>query len=756
MVQPFLPNEADAFANRQASPEHIDFEILLLGYQGTGVISGCAISEDPITPDLTVDVAIGVVALNGSQIAVSEQLGNIITTGHATLGRVDLVSINSSGTVVITDGTPAAIDVAEAPGVPANSIPLAFVTVPTTDTTIEDEQIGDKRVFIGPSTPDVLTRYVTTVGSDTNDGLSWETAMLTVAFAVDSLPTDGSGGTLRHTGKVFIGAGTFNETVTIEWNADLEIIGNGTGGTAAGAADGTTVIRRDHSGDLFSYDVGVYTDWGHHLRMKSLTLNGNKANHPTVANLVTTLKAGFNTSFQDVMFNQSSGYGIQVVTAASNLYFFNCTGNGCDDSFLKADIPVSTNLFNVALFGTQIDECGTAPIHIDCSSSGDANVLMIYGLETESQSLHDQIIRVVTLDGDNPLYVIADGISAIRLDGNGDAVCKRIDAGGGPGTSWTLRNIHGSGYNLAYHDAKSGEVDHGVIAGDVVNVLFSGGSRGLQVGQTLLGLAGIGGPEGNVAAPLGSTYHRTDGDGAGFQKLADAPIAAQGTLTMDTIPGDGDTVTVDYKTYTFQTVLTDVEGNINIGGSLAQAKLNLVAAFVLSGVAGTDYALSMQGHNTVDIATFAADDAVLTARRPGTGGNSIVTTETFGPATNIFDAATLGTTTSGTVGNTGWWPLELKAREEGIDRTLGLGDGIINFTGGRIVTLPDNALLDGKSYLIRRDAGSTVTINRAGSDTFSDGDVQKTLDSAGAAIGIFSIGDGEWKIVGTEGTVGGS
>ncbi len=147
-TQPFIPNEAAALFDRQSAPESVDFEILLLGYQRTGVFSGCAITEDPITPDLTVDVAIGVVALNGSQIAVSAQLGNIITTGHATLGRVDLVSIDSSGSVVITDGTPAAIDVAEAPAVPADSIPLAFVTVPTTDTTIEDEQIGDKRVFL--------------------------------------------------------------------------------------------------------------------------------------------------------------------------------------------------------------------------------------------------------------------------------------------------------------------------------------------------------------------------------------------------------------------------------------------------------------------------------------------------------------------------------------------------------------------------------------------------------------------------------
>jgi hypothetical protein len=130
------------------------------------------------------------------------------------------------------------------------------------------------------------------------------------------------------------------------------------------------------------------------------------------------------------------------------------------------------------------------------------------------------------------------------------------------------------------------------------------------------------------------------------QALAVA-IAAQGTLTMDTQPTDGDTYTIDTKTYTFQTTLTDVDGNVNIGGSLAQAKLNLVAAIDLSGVAGTDYATSMTAHPSVDVAAFVGDDAVITAQTAGVAGNSIATTETFAAGTNVFDAATLGTTRAG-------------------------------------------------------------------------------------------------------------
>lgn len=127
----------------------------------------------------------------------------------------------------------------------------------------------------------------------------------------------------------------------------------------------------------------------------------------------------------------------------------------------------------------------------------------------------------------------------------------------------------------------------------------------------------------------------------------DANIFDAATLGTTTTGVSYDTFTVDSKVYTLQTVLTDVDGNIAIGGSEAQTKLNIVAALDLSGVAGTDYATSMTAHPTVNIAAFATDDAILTAKAYGTAGDSIATTETFEAGTNVFDAATLGTTTAG-------------------------------------------------------------------------------------------------------------
>ena len=114
---------------------------------------------------------------------------------------------------------------------------------------------------------------------------------------------------------------------------------------------------------------------------------------------------------------------------------------------------------------------------------------------------------------------------------------------------------------------------------------------------------------------------------------------AEGTLTISGIPLDGETVTIDGKTYTFEDTLTDSDGNVAIGGSQAQAQANLVAAFDLSGTAGVDYAASTLVHPTVVIGDFAGNAAVVTARESGTSGNSIPTIETLG--SGGFAGATL-------------------------------------------------------------------------------------------------------------------
>ncbi len=116
-------------------------------------------------------------------------------------------------------------------------------------------------------------------------------------------------------------------------------------------------------------------------------------------------------------------------------------------------------------------------------------------------------------------------------------------------------------------------------------------------------------------------------------KLADsavtgARVRASEILTLTDQPLDTETVVLDSKTYTFQDVLTDVDGNVKIGTTFALSIANLVSAINLNGVAGTDYAAAMTIHPTVQ-ATGDATTVDVEAKDAGTAGNSIASTETL-------------------------------------------------------------------------------------------------------------------------------
>lgn len=112
-------------------------------------------------------------------------------------------------------------------------------------------------------------------------------------------------------------------------------------------------------------------------------------------------------------------------------------------------------------------------------------------------------------------------------------------------------------------------------------------------------------------------------------------VQATGTLTMDTQPTSGDTITIGSKTYIFVPLTTDTaDGEVSIGDDLAGAKANLVGAI-----------LGVDNLNTpnpdVTVTGFVLDDLEIVAKVGGVIGDSIVTTETFTAATNIFAAGVL-------------------------------------------------------------------------------------------------------------------
>lgn len=139
-----IPNAADDpnAGGPFTQPDKVDFDIITSADLSNGVISGCAVTGSGTT---NVAVAAGVVQINGSLVAVAA--GNVaITTGHATLTRLDLVVVDNTGAKSTVIGTPLAQPVFGA--IPANSVVLAAVFQPATGTNIASTQVVDKRIVV--------------------------------------------------------------------------------------------------------------------------------------------------------------------------------------------------------------------------------------------------------------------------------------------------------------------------------------------------------------------------------------------------------------------------------------------------------------------------------------------------------------------------------------------------------------------------------------------------------------------------------
>lgn len=132
-----------------------------------------------------------------------------------------------------------------------------------------------------------------------------------------------------------------------------------------------------------------------------------------------------------------------------------------------------------------------------------------------------------------------------------------------------------------------------------------------------------------------------------------ASVAATGVLTLT--PGtppdieDGDQVIIGGVYYEFESgAIDDGAGTVgspykvNIGGDDETSLDNLILAINATGVAGTDYSLSLVANPDVTAADTSATTVTVTAREKGSAGNAITTT-----VANTTDLAFGGATLSG-------------------------------------------------------------------------------------------------------------
>ena len=133
---------------------------LFAAFRGTAVMSGCEVSATGTSR--TVSITAGSVQINGEVIAVGA--GSVTLDAGSTFDRYDLVSVNASGSKIVTKGTTKR----KCPTQPANTCLLAIVFVPAGATVIATGDVYDARLLASKVVTDTLhTRtWLVVLGAD--------------------------------------------------------------------------------------------------------------------------------------------------------------------------------------------------------------------------------------------------------------------------------------------------------------------------------------------------------------------------------------------------------------------------------------------------------------------------------------------------------------------------------------------------------------------------------------------------------------
>lgn len=174
---------------------------------------------------------------------------------------------------------------------------------------------------------------------------------------------------------------------------------------------------------------------------------------------------------------------------------------------------------------------------------------------------------------------------------------------------------------------------------------------------------------------------------------------AVGTLTFTGNAADTETITIgplgNQRTYTFQTTLTNVDGNVHIGATSADTITNLIEAMTLGSGSGTDYAAAMTANYWVTASAGAGTSVTLTANSGGQFGNAVATVSGIANAT--FGAATL-------TGGVGWYILPLGPSMTALPGSGYATDGEF-YLAGPGSDPEDQIIIGAQSY---RNAGANI------------------------------------------------
>lgn len=112
-------------------------------------------------------------------------------------------------------------------------------------------------------------------------------------------------------------------------------------------------------------------------------------------------------------------------------------------------------------------------------------------------------------------------------------------------------------------------------------------------------------------------------------KLVTSNVQASDALNATANFANGETLTIGGKVYTFQTVLTNVDGHVLIGANTDASLTNLISAINLSGgTPGVNYAASQTLDGNVSATKPASGSIMVLAIVAGVSGNTIAVSST--------------------------------------------------------------------------------------------------------------------------------
>ena len=231
-----------------------------------------------------------------------------------------------------------------------------------------------------------------------------------------------------------------------------------------------------------------------------------------------------------------------------------------------------------------------------------------------------------------------------------------------------------------------------------------------------------------------------------------AIVRSTATVTIAAQPTAGDTVTIDSKTYTFQTApITDVDGNVAIGASLAATQSNLVNAVNGTGTPGTTtYAASTLPNGYASMSGFAGNSSTVTADASGAEGNLVAIGAVFTNGANLVVTTNPGFLDGGQT--SAWTSEAINVAQTSADGSVVHSDDEISvLTYNNLVYIAtetqrsggdsQNAWQDPQVILFQRGAGASWTQSNVKMDqTSSDFDIKRPvvsiIDSTIYIIGV--------------------